>query len=150
MTIDEIRERITEQMLANMSLDLGSKLEMIPPMTQEEACARARAGAQVLDRDRDDWFEDVNVNTLQISSPYLCMLAQVYEHFNVGVDRLFEQFRGELPFGGTDEMGFACSPLDDDVMRLAWKWEIEGRKLAKEAMALSEGERLKDEDLALV
>jgi hypothetical protein len=58
-------------------------------MTIHEARERVARGAALLDEKRPGWSGRINTGPLELACPTLCILGQLYGHFNLGRDTLF-------------------------------------------------------------
>ena len=69
-------------------------------MTATEARENVARGAALLDQKRPGWAQQINISTLNLGSPCLCVLGQLYRSFTRGWVLLTDGVAGQArPFG---------------------------------------------------
>ncbi|TDB90881.1 hypothetical protein E1264_03380 [Actinomadura sp. KC216] len=97
-------------------------------LTYEE---RAKAGADLLDAEYPNWFEEIDLGILRLESPWNCILSQVYDSYSLGMDELgISEADGQAA-----NLGFFEPGNDPEIYMLgyeklteAWTAEINKRR----------------------
>lgn len=72
--------------------------------------AEVRAGIALLDEKKTGWREKFDPATLDMSSPFLCVLGQVDGYYPRGFEDLFGEFPAPHNVGIAYSHGFVVSP----------------------------------------
>lgn len=72
-------------------------------------------GINLLDREEPGWRDNIDTDTLDVSDCTQCILAQVYGHFNTGLNRLDM-------WDHPDDYGFAL--VGGDYAQLTDQWKL--------------------------
>mgnify|MGYP001574901318 CR=1 FL=1 len=92
-------------------------------MTKKQAAkyqAAVNRGVRLLDKVKPKWEEKIDLSTLRLSSPYNCILGQLYGEFNDGSQQLYEDAlsvvrnirKSSYSFLAIDEGGYGFNVLD--------------------------------------
>ena len=70
----------------------------IPQDVLKAAREHAIKGAQFLDEKRPDWAKEINRKRLNMTSPYNCVLGQLYGFYHYGLNALCIRTSSDLGF----------------------------------------------------
>ena len=99
------------------------------PVTYEMLAKRVAQGAALLDQEKPNWFEEINLGKLEMGSCKDCILGQLYSNYDEGADVLFGQWSVEK----NNSHGFTIfpdvsSPVLWRELRECWVREIKKRR----------------------
>lgn len=94
---------------------------------------RVAKGAALLDVKRPGWEKEVNVYSINMNSPYDCILGQIYHNYEWGLDSLelegnWSAKRHGFELTGWQRRDFASAQLNGQKIKDAWIDEIKSRK----------------------
>lgn len=89
---------------------------------------RVAAGMRFLDARDPGWLDKVDANTLDVGSCDLCVLGQIYGHYNLGLYELKVRSEVTLGFASDDEDEYA-------ELTKSWKRAICSLRETKRAVA---------------
>jgi hypothetical protein len=100
----------------------------ISAVTKEEAAERVARGVARLDAHRPEWRRRLSFSMLDMESPTLCILGQVFGTYDSGLYALAIE-----SFAQATECGFAATPglqhywLSTEYLRLTDAWSLAAR-----------------------
>lgn len=98
-------------------------------MDRQEVAKRVRQGAKLLDLKRPGWARVINLQRLETRDCWVCVLGQLYGHYDSGLYRLFDG-EGSARIAQAVAHGFTFAGDGTGARRLeeAWldqAWEAE-------------------------
>ena len=94
---------------------------------------RVAKGAALLDIKRPGWEKEVNIYSINMNSPYACILGQIYHNYAWGLDSLelesnWSAKRYGFELTGWQRRNFVSAQLNGQKIKDAWIDEINSRK----------------------
>lgn len=102
-------------------------------LTRDEAEARVRLGAELLDDKRPGWFQRIDTDRLRIDSCYHCVIAQLTDGqhtfpFTIGLTQLGVTHASPFGFGIDEKGGRLAEDAAFALLQDAWIDAIAARK----------------------
>lgn len=92
-----------------------------------DANERVQRGAVILDRVQPDWRSKINLSDLEMSSNNFCVLGQLFDGYQRGVERLTGAIYN---IEWSESNGFTTRDGDWNSLNVAWETEIRNGGLA--------------------
>lgn len=102
----------------------------LDPETNAEIEARVERGARLLDEKNPGWAWDINLDKLDMSSCYRCVLGQLYDGYSYGLGQIGLLHEIDWEYGFDAMTGTARRDVDEQMAEIdrLWRDEIETRR----------------------
>lgn len=134
---------------------------MMDAITMGTTAERVWRGVEILDRRRPGWENEIDLGTLFVGSPVLCVLGQIFGRYETGLDWLAGEFEGGEGeeadrIARDDAYGFTSTHENEtteaeelESLTGLWRREIARRIEARTSSVAESSECLFDEGLAI-